>query len=70
MKDQSLAAQTQPVWVLINKLTELTGYSDDAIRAKKKRGHWLEGRHWRRAPDNRIVFNYPAIVAWMGGQHA
>lgn len=57
-------------WVLINKLTEHTGYSDDAIRAKTRRGIWIEGIHWRKAPDNRLVFNLPAIQKWMGGQDA
>ena len=42
-------------WVLINKLTMETGYSDDAIRAKARRGVWTEGIHWRKAPDNRMV---------------
>lgn len=57
-------------WVLISKVTELTGYTDDAIRAKKKRGEWIEGRHWRKAPDNRVVFDIVAINRWLGGNHA
>lgn len=57
-------------WVLISKVTEQTGYTDDAIRAKKKRGEWIEGKHWRKAPDNRVVFNLIAINSWMGGSHA
>ncbi|MYN05370.1 excisionase [Pseudoduganella sp. DS3] len=61
---------TGPHWALINKVIEITGYSDDAIRAKKKRGEWLEGIHWRKAPDNRVVFDLSAINRWMGGSHA
>lgn len=57
-------------WVLISKVMEQTGYTDDAIRAKKKRGEWVEGRHWRKAPDNRVVFDLVAINRWMGGSHA
>lgn len=57
-------------WILIRKLCELSGYSDDAIRAKIKRGIWKEGRHWRKAADNRIVFNVVAINDWMGGKNA
>lgn len=56
-------------WVLIGKLVEYTGYSDDAIRAKKTRGIWIEGIHWRKSPDNRVVFNLLAIQSWMGGCH-
>ena len=56
-------------WVLIGRVVEHTGYSDDAIRAKKRRGEWTEGLHWRKAPDNRVVFNLMTIQAWMGGHH-
>lgn len=56
-------------WVLIGRVIEHTGYSDDAIRAKKRRGEWTEGLHWRKAPDNRVVFNLVMIQAWMGGHH-
>lgn len=55
-------------WVLIKKLIELTGYSDDAIRAKIKRGVWLGGIHWRKAPDGRILFNLLAIKEWIEGK--
>lgn len=55
-------------WVLIAKVIEYTGYTDDAIRAKKQRGEWKEGIHWRKGPDNRLLFNLVAIQKWMGGQ--
>jgi hypothetical protein len=52
-------------WVLINKVIELIGYSDDAIRAKIKKGVWLCGTHWKKAPDGRLVFNLEAIQKWI-----
>jgi hypothetical protein len=52
-------------WVLINKVSESIGYSDDAIRAKRSKGVWLENIHWRKAPDGRLVFNLEAIQKWM-----
>jgi hypothetical protein len=52
-------------WVLIKKLAEVSGYSEEAIRQKKKKGVWVENRHWRKAPDNRIVFNTEAIDRWL-----
>lgn len=55
-------------WVLIKKLAELTGYTDDAIRAKIKRGVWLKDVHWRKAPDGRILFNLLAIQQWIEGK--
>lgn len=54
-------------WVLIKKLAELTGYTEDAIRAKVKKGVWLQNCHWRKAPDGRIHFNLRAIQAWIEG---
>ncbi|HOY69704.1 MAG TPA: excisionase family protein [Methylotenera sp.] len=55
-------------WVLINKVIELIGYTDDAIRAKIKKGVWLSGIHWRKAPDGRLMFNLEAIQKWIEGK--
>jgi hypothetical protein len=55
-------------WVLINKVSELIGYTDDAIRAKIKKGVWLSGIHWRKAPDGRLMFNLEAIQKWIEGK--
>jgi hypothetical protein len=54
-------------WVLINRVVEYTGYTDDAIRAKVKRGQWEIKAFWRRAPDGRVVFNLTRIQEWMRG---
>ena len=55
-------------WVTIKKLCELSGYTQDAIRAKVKRGIWTCGKHWRKAPDGRILFNIKAIESWVEGK--
>lgn len=55
-------------WVLIKKLIESIGITDDAIRAKIARGVWLQDIHWKKAPDNRIYFNYEAIQKWIEGK--
>lgn len=52
-------------WVLIHKIVESVGYSDDAIRAKIKNGVWLKGTHWTKAPDGRLLFNLGAIQQWI-----
>ncbi|MHB1117383.1 excisionase [Sideroxydans sp.] len=52
-------------WVLINKVVELIGYTEDAIRAKMKKGVWLRNIHWRKAPDGRIHFNLREIQRWI-----
>lgn len=55
-------------WVLIKKVVEQVGYTDDAIRAKIKKGVWLKDVHWRRAPDGRLFFNPVAIEQWIKGK--
>ena len=57
-------------WVVIKVLARESGLTEDAIRAKKKNGVWLEGVHWRKAPDGRIWFNREAIERWVEGRAA
>ena len=57
-------------WVVIKVLARESGLTEDAIRAKKKNGVWLEGIHWRKAPDGRIWFNREAIERWVEGRAA
>lgn len=57
-------------WVLINKVVEIFGYTDDAIRAKTRKGVWICGIHWIKAPDNRILFNIQEIQSWIEGKKA
>lgn len=52
-------------WVLIKKIVEIFGYTENAARAKIKTGVWLKGIHWTKAPDNRILFNIAAIQQWI-----
>lgn len=52
-------------WVLIKKIVELIGYSENASRAKIKTGVWLKGIHWTKAPDGRILFNIEEIQRWI-----
>jgi len=55
-------------WITINKLSELTGYTENAIRAKIKKGIWLMDQHWCKAPDGRVLFCPKAIEAWVEGR--
>lgn len=52
-------------WVLIKRLADITGYSENAIRHKVKSGVWVEGRIWRKAPDGRIFVNVAAFERWV-----
>lgn len=55
-------------WVLIHIVCELLGYTDDAVRAKIKRGVWLRDKHYRKAPDGRLFFCLPEIKKWIEGR--
>jgi hypothetical protein len=52
-------------WVLIKRLAEITGYSENAVRHKIKGGVWIEGRIWRKAPDGRIFVNLGEFERWV-----
>ncbi len=54
-------------FVTINKMAELTGYTEDAIRSKINRGVWLEDDVWKRAPDNRILISIKGFHRWVEG---
>jgi len=55
-------------YVTIRKFAELTGYSEDAVRAKLKNGIWVETQHWRKAPDGRILIRLDAFHHWVEGR--
>lgn len=54
-------------WVLIDVVVEFTGYTKEAVYAKKKRSVWTKGRFWTETPDGRIAFNLSLIQRWMSG---
>jgi len=57
-------------WVLIRRFSELSGYTEKAISRKIESGVWLEGNHWKRAPDGRIMICPEAIEKWVEGKAA
>ena len=52
-------------WVLIPRIVQLFGYSEHAVRAKIKKGIWLRGVHYRKAPDGRIFISIEAVRRWI-----
>ena len=44
-------------WLTIEKFSAESGYTPDAVRSKIKRGDWLEGHVWIKAPDGRILID-------------
>lgn len=69
-KTQELSISKIPgvKWVTIQKLSELTGYTTDAIAKKIERGQWPEGLMWLKSPDNRRQINLEAYNQWVEGQ--
>ncbi len=57
-------------WITIKRFCELTGYSDDAVRAKKSQGVWREGIVWTEAPDGRVLISQSGYDAWVEGQES
>lgn len=56
-----------PRYVQVWKFCELTGYTDEAVRGKIKRGSWLEGVVWRKAPDGHILIDLEGYNKWAEG---
>src|SRR5690348_6329963 len=54
--------------VTIGKFCSMSGYTEDAVRSKIKRGDWLEGKVWRYAPDGRVLIDLGGYEAWVTGQ--
>lgn len=42
-----------------------TGYSKDAVDAKIRKGVWIEGKQYRRAPDGHILVDLRRFHEWV-----
>lgn len=54
-------------WFRQDLLEPVFAISKEAARKYRIKGLWLEGKHWRTDPANRIVYNRSAIEEWLGG---
>lgn len=52
-------------WCLLNKMEEYFGYSQEALRSKIQRSQLIQGVHWRKAPDGRIIMNPNKFSEWL-----
>ena len=52
----------------VKRFSKMSGYSPDAIRSKIKRGDWIQGHEWQRAPDGRTLIDIPGVEAWVSGK--
>jgi hypothetical protein len=55
-------------WLTIEKFSAESGYTPDAVRSKIKRGDWLEGQVWIKAPDGRILMDTRGYESWVTSQ--
>ena len=54
-------------WFRQELMPPIFGITTEAARKYRERGLWLEGKHWRKDPANRVVYNRKAIETWMEG---
>lgn len=58
-------ANLRPVrFVTLKQFEALTGYTVDAINSKIKRGDWLEGAVFIKAPDGRNLIDLEGYEEW------
>lgn len=55
-------------WVRPNLLMPLFGVTPEQARKYRERGIWIEERHWRFDPINRVVYNPTEIEDWFEGK--
>ncbi|WP_422156543.1 excisionase [Vreelandella titanicae] len=51
--------------VTIERFSELTGYSEFAVRSKIKRGDWRQDEQFFKAPDGRILMSLEGYAQWV-----
>ncbi|MFT6908551.1 MAG: hypothetical protein ACJAS1_005253 [Oleiphilaceae bacterium] len=56
------------MYVTTKKLSEMTGYTREAINNKTKKGVWQRNVHYYKAPDGRLMMNLEAIFQWIEGK--
>lgn len=59
-------ANLRPVrFVTLKQFETLTGYTVDAVNSKIKRGDWLEGAVFHKAPDGRNLIDLEGYETWV-----
>lgn len=52
-------------FVTVRKFAEITGYSEKAIYRKIEDGVFVEGIHFHRPEDNRILMDINGYATWV-----
>lgn len=66
--NQPQTVMERPSWVLPAVVAEMTGYTERAIKEKVKQGALIEGVHFTKAPDNKIIINWRRFEDWLCGR--
>jgi hypothetical protein len=56
-------------WCLIPVFCAVTGYTEKAVQRKIGDGVWIQGKHYRKAPDGRITMNMQEYYKRVEGTH-
>lgn len=66
MNTETQAVAIAPArYVTVKGAAAAMGLSEASVRKRIERGIWLENKHWRKAPDQRIYIDMKAIEAWV-----
>ena len=57
-------------YVTVKKFASESGYTPHAIYSKIKRGDWLEGKVYVKAPDGRVLIDKEGYEEWLLNQTA
>ena len=57
-------------WVRLRKYAEISGDTVDAVKKRRCRGVWIDGRHCKIGPDNKIWINIEEVEKWIERFHA
>jgi hypothetical protein len=68
-EDESTRLQVAPApYVRIKLFALMSGYTENALRAKIEVGKWIEGREFRRSPDGEILISVHGVTRWIEGR--
>ena len=54
----------------IKNFSQLSGYTEKAVRNKIYRGVWVKNTHYLKSDGGLITVNLPAIESWIQGADA
>lgn len=52
-------------WVKLKKYCEIAGETENAVRIRRKRGIWRDGKQCIRAPDGTLWVNLEKADLWV-----